>query len=57
MAPSAEFDLSDAELERIRKAMSELFERWSAVPAGRTLELDFTLPAPHRAAEETGAGS
>jgi hypothetical protein len=57
MAPSAEFDLSDAELERIRKARSELFERWSAVPAGSTLKLDFSLPAPHPAAEETGAGS
>jgi hypothetical protein len=55
LAPSAEFDLSDAELERIRKAKSELFERWSAVPAGSTLKLEFKLPAPHPAAEETGA--
>lgn len=54
-ATAAEFDLSDSELERIRKVKSEMFERWRSVTVGGTLELEFNVPAPPSAAGETGA--
>lgn len=36
------FELTDADLERIRAARREVFDRWDALPAGATLELPFS---------------
>lgn len=37
--------VSDADLARVREKRSELFARWWALPAGETLELEFSRPA------------
>jgi hypothetical protein len=39
--PHSEFRMTDEKLAGIRAKRSELFERWRAVPAGETLELQF----------------
>ncbi len=40
--------LSADEIARVKKKRSELFEQWSAVEPGATLELQFEMAVPRR---------
>ena len=39
----AKSELSDADVSNVRAARAELFDRWSAIPPGGALELEFPL--------------
>jgi hypothetical protein len=43
-SPRPEFRMNDEQMAAIRRRRAELFDRWTALPAGDTLELGFDRP-------------